>query len=303
MALNHPITEWSGRTVWIVGGSAGIGAALGQALQDTRARLIVSGRRLESLEAAFPDPSVRKEVFDITDRQAGGQVLARLAAAGWVPDLVFWVAGDYQPQPIEDFDPADAHRIIETNLSSAYDGLWALLQHWIHGEHPLAATRRAQGLPPPHICWFSSVAGYRGLPLALSYGASKAGLNAMAETCFLELKPHAVDVSLVCPGFVRTRLTEGNDFTMPALISAEEAARETLAGLAQGRFEIHYPRRFTRVMKTLRILPYRLYFWLVAKTLRKPGPAVEVPHRVTHKALHGAENLRANEKPPTGSQT
>lgn len=269
MPLNRPIIDWSRRTVWIVGGSAGIGAALGQALKDTGARLIVSGRRMESLQAAFPDTTVKKEVFDITDRQAARALLEGLAATGWLPDLVFWVAGDYQPQPIEDFDPADSHRIIETNLSSAYDGLAALLGHWIHGEHPLARARRAEGLPPPHLCWFSSVAGYRGLPLALSYGASKAGLNAMAETCYLELKPLGVDVSLVCPGFVRTRLTEGNEFKMPALISAEEAAVETLRGLRRGDFEIHYPRRFTMVMKLLRILPYRLYFWLTAKTLRK----------------------------------
>lgn len=269
MPLNTPISDWSRRTVWIVGGSAGIGAALGQAIKNTGARLIVSGRRFDSLEAAFPEPGVKKEVFDITDRQAARELLGRLAAMGWLPDLVFWVAGDYQPQPIEDFDPADSHRIIETNLSSAYDGLAALLGHWIHGEHPLARARRAEGLPPPHLCWFSSVAGYRGLPLALSYGASKAGLNAMAETCYLELKPHAVDVSLVCPGFVRTRLTEGNDFKMPALISTEEAAAETMKGLRRGAFEIHYPRRFTMAMKFLRILPYRLYFWLTAKTLRK----------------------------------
>jgi len=89
----------------------------------------------------------------------------------------------------------------------------------------------------------------------------------MAETCFVELKPKGIDVSLVCPGFVKTRLTDGNAFTMPALISAEEAAQATLRGLSRGVFEIHYPKRFTWFMKLLRVLPYRLYFWLVGKTL------------------------------------
>ncbi len=270
MPLNQPIASLRGRTVWVVGGSAGIGMALAQQALAQGARLIVSGRRAQALAEAFPSEAVRfeavrREVLDITERGGAQRVLDGLAADGWLPDLVFWVAGDYKPQPIEDFQVEDARQVIETNLLACYDGLRALLNHWL----PLAPVRAAHaGLPRFHVCWFSSVAGYRGLPLALSYSASKAGLNAMAETSFMGLKPKGIDVSLVCPGFVKTRLTDGNDFKMPALISIDEAAEQTLRGLARGEFEIHYPKRFTWFMKVLRVLPHGLFFWLMGKTRR-----------------------------------
>jgi NAD(P)-dependent dehydrogenase (short-subunit alcohol dehydrogenase family) len=264
MPLNQPIPSLQGRTVWVVGASAGIGQALAQQALAQGARLVVSGRRAQALAEAFPSPDVRREVLDITEGGGAQRVLDALAADGWLPDVVFWVAGDYKPQPIADFRVEDARQVMETNLLACYDGLRALLNHWL----PLAPARMAQAAPPFHICWFSSVAGYRGLPLALSYSASKAGLNAMAETSFVELKPKGIDVSLVCPGFVKTRLTDGNDFNMPALISIDEAADQTLRGLAKGEFEIHYPKRFTWFMKLLRVLPHRLFFWLMKKTLR-----------------------------------
>ena len=91
----------------------------------------------------------------------------------------------------------------------------------------------------------SSVAGYRGLPKALVYGASKAALINFAETLYLDLRPRGLGVYLINPGFVKTPLTDKNEFRMPALITAEEAAAEILAGLRAGRFEIHFPRRFT----------------------------------------------------------
>ena len=112
----------------------------------------------------------------------------------------------------------------------------------------------------------SSVAGYRGLPKALIYGPTKAALNNLAESLYLDLHPQGIGVALVCPGFVETPLTAGNDFDMPALISAEQAAGMMLEGLARGRFEVHFPRRFTGVLKLMRCLPYRLYFAIVART-------------------------------------
>ena len=264
MPLNTPILSLQGRTVWVVGASAGIGQALAEQALAQGARLIVSGRRAQALDEAFPSQSVRRLVFDITERGGAQWVLDALASDGWLPDLVFWVAGDYKPQPIADFSVDDARQVIETNLLACYDGLRALLNHWL----PLAASRAQDASQPRfHLCWFSSVAGYRGLPLALSYSASKAGLNAMAETCFVELKPKGIDVSLVCPGFVKTRLTDTNKFTMPALITAQEAAQCTLKGLQKGQFEVHYPKRFTLFMKLIGLLPHGLYLRLARLAL------------------------------------
>ena len=116
-----------------------------------------------------------------------------------------------------------------------------------------------------HISLISSVAGFRGLPLSLAYGPTKAALINMAETLYLDLQPHGLGVSLINPGFVDTPLTAQNDFHMPALISPDEAAQSILRGWSRGEFEIHFPKRFTRVLKLLRLLPYRLYFPIIRR--------------------------------------
>ena len=112
----------------------------------------------------------------------------------------------------------------------------------------------------------ASVAGYRGLPKALIYGASKAAVINFTESLYLDLEPKGIGVYLISPGFVKTPLTDSNEFKMPALISAEEAAGAILKGLRQGRFEIHFPKRFTLLLKFLQLLPYRWYFALVHKS-------------------------------------
>ena len=113
------------------------------------------------------------------------------------------------------------------------------------------------------IALVGSVAGYGGLPKATVYGPGKAALINFAETLYLDLAPAGVSVFLVNPGFVATPLTAQNDFTMPALMTPEAAAEAMLAGFARGDFEIHFPRRFTMVLKLLRLLPRRLYFALI----------------------------------------
>jgi len=125
---------------------------------------------------------------------------------------------------------------------------------------PMLLSQRSGG-----IAIVSSVAGYSGLPKALVYGPTKAALINLAESLYMDLSPAGIDVYLVNPGFVKTPLTAENDFTMPALISAQAAAQATLAGIEAGRFEIHYPRRFTGMLKFARLLPYRLYFAAVRR--------------------------------------
>jgi short-subunit dehydrogenase len=120
---------------------------------------------------------------------------------------------------------------------------------------------RGQG----HISLISSVAGFRGLPKSLAYGPTKAALINLAETLYLDLQPQGLGVSVINPGFVKTPLTAHNDFHMPAMISAAEAAQAIVAGWSRGEFEIHFPKRFTRVLKCLRLLPDGLYFALVRR--------------------------------------
>jgi NAD(P)-dependent dehydrogenase (short-subunit alcohol dehydrogenase family) len=254
--LNPPIKDWTGRTVWLVGGSEGIGLALGRELLRRGAQLIVSGRRQDRLLEAFPEPTVCKIACDIAKPEDLEQACATLSKQALIPDAVFWVAGVYSPMQSWDFDPFEAEQTLRINLLACYHGLRQVLNLWQAHEQPNF---------PRHWVWVSSVAGYRGLPLAMAYGASKAGLNQLAEVNYLELRPRGIGVSLVLPGFVKTRLTAQNDFAMPSLLSPEDAAQLTLKGLARGDFEIHYPRRFTRLLKVLRCLPYGLYFRLVGR--------------------------------------
>jgi short-subunit dehydrogenase len=115
------------------------------------------------------------------------------------------------------------------------------------------------------IAFVASVAGYRGLPKSLIYGPTKAALINFAEALYIDLEPKGIGVRIINPGFVATPLTAQNDFAMPALLTPEAAAQATLAGFAGSAFEIDYPKRFTRVMKLLAHLPYRLYFPLVRR--------------------------------------
>jgi len=119
-----------------------------------------------------------------------------------------------------------------------------------------------------HIAIVGSVAGYSGLPKALAYGPSKAAIINFCETLYYDLLPKGISVHLISPGFVATEATAQNDFEMPALITSEQAAHEILSGIQKGEFDIHFPKRFTRFMKFLRILPYPLYFWIVRRFVR-----------------------------------
>jgi NAD(P)-dependent dehydrogenase (short-subunit alcohol dehydrogenase family) len=116
-----------------------------------------------------------------------------------------------------------------------------------------------------HVSLVSSVSGYRGLPNALAYGPTKAALINLAESLYFDLHPHGIGVSVVCPGYVDTPLTEQNDYHMPALITPEEAATAMLQGWQRGHFEMHFPRRFTLWVKALKYLSDGLYFRAVRR--------------------------------------
>jgi NAD(P)-dependent dehydrogenase (short-subunit alcohol dehydrogenase family) len=256
--LNPPIRDWTDQVVWIVGASSGIGEALAAQLTRQGARVIASARRQQVLDDMTPAPA-RTIALDVADPDAIDRAITIMRNERLVPDVVFWVAGVYHPMTSQALDLKGVRETFEVNLIAAYKGLAAMLELW-----------KSSPSQPRHWSWVSSVAGYRGLPQAAAYGASKAALTYLAETNYMELKREGIAISVVCPGFVQTRLAEVNDFKMPAMISPDQAATLTLQGLARGEFEIHYPKRFTRWLKLLRLLPYWIYFALVSKTVKSP---------------------------------
>lgn len=250
--MNPPVVDWRGRRAWIVGASSGIGAALARELLARGARVALSARRAGPLRQLAAEGEALVLALDATDPAAPAAALARIVAEWGGLDAVAFVAGTYRPLRAWDLTPAAIRPMVATNLVAVMDGVAAVLpQLLVQGAGAIVVV--------------SSVAGYRGLPRATVYGPTKAALINFAETLYLDLRPRGIGVHLVDPGFVATPLTAGNDFRMPALITAAEAAREILAGMAAGRFEIHFPRRFTRWLKLARLLPYRWYFPLIRR--------------------------------------
>jgi len=252
MSLNSPLTDWRGRAVWLVGASSGIGQATAHALHARGARVFVSARNADALEAfEATHPGAQALPVDVTDRVAVNAAAQLVLTAGPL-DLVVYCAGHYRELRATDYDLAEMLLHNQVNYVGALHVLEAVLPNFV--------ARRAG-----HISLVSSVAGYRGLPKSLAYGPTKAALTNLAETLYLDLKGSDVGVSLICPGFVETPLTAQNRFSMPALITPDRAAVEILRGWRRGQFEIHFPKRFTHWMKALRLLPYAAYFAAVRR--------------------------------------
>jgi NAD(P)-dependent dehydrogenase (short-subunit alcohol dehydrogenase family) len=250
--LNPPLVDWHGKTVWIVGASSGIGQATASALHRQGARVVVSARKIQLLDAFVAQhPGSQALVLDATDAQAVNTAARQLLAQGSL-DCVVYCAGHYQAMRAEALDLADMVRHCEVNYIGALYLLNAVLP---------ALLAHGAG----HISLVGSVAGYRGLPNSLAYGPTKAALINLAETLYLDLHDRGIGVSIINPGFVQTPLTAGNAFAMPALLTPQQAATAILRGWARGAFEIHFPRRFTVWLKILRILPHRVFFPLVRR--------------------------------------
>ncbi|MFN7570441.1 MAG: SDR family NAD(P)-dependent oxidoreductase [Betaproteobacteria bacterium] len=251
--LNLPFTDWRDRRVWVIGASYGIGAALARELAERGAKVAVSARNRELLAAVAQATRALPAPLDVTDaesvRRARDTVLAQWGGI----DLVLVVAGTHIEMRAQDFDLAAARRLLEVNLHGVLNCVDAVLP---------VLLRQGAGCG---IGIVSSVAGYIGLPRSLVYGAGKAALINFTESLHGDLRPAGIGVYLINPGFVDTPLTRKNDFRMPALMDAAAAARVTLDEIAAGHFEIHYPKRFTRWLKLLRVLPYRLQLWLVRR--------------------------------------
>lgn len=243
------------RLVWLIGASSGIGAALAGELLSAGYRVALSARRAERLNALRADLNGTLEncgVFpvDVTDEAALSTCVKAIEAEMGAIDFAIINAGDYQPMPLTEFDVGLFRRLMEVNYLGVVNSLAALL--------PVMLPRGAG-----QILVTASIAGYRGLPLAAPYSASKAAAINLAEALQPELRKQGIRIRVINPGFVDTPLTKKNDFRMPFLITPESAAARIVAQLEDDHFEIAFPRRFAWLMKLLRCLPYRLYFPLV----------------------------------------
>jgi len=232
--------DWTGRRYWLVGASEGLGRDLAKVMSRAGVHLIVSARnadRLSDLVAELPGPA-RAVACDVADPAS----VARAAAEAGEIDGVVYLAGLYWPMRSQDWDAARIEAMCDVNFTGAARVLGQVLP---------AMVARDRG----HVVLTGSLAGFRGLPGAAGYGASKAAIMALAESLHADLRGSGVEVQVVNPGFIRTRLTAQNDFSMPFLMDADEAARRMFEHMGTRRFKTSFPAAFAAFFRLGQFLP------------------------------------------------
>lgn len=240
----------SGKTYWLVGASEGLGRALAEKLSKAGVSLVLSARSAESLQAladSLPGPA-RVVACDVSDRAS---IVAAAEAVGAVDGLVF-LAGVYWPQPAQEWNAEQVEAMFDVNLTGAARVL---------GQVVPAMIDRGAG----HVVITGSLSGYRGLPGAIGYASSKAGLMHLAESMHCDLRGTGVDVQLAVPGFIRTRLTEKNDFAMPFIMEPDQAAEEMMILMRSEKFQRAFPKLFSLVFRGGNFLPDWLYYRVFGK--------------------------------------
>jgi short-subunit dehydrogenase len=245
--------------LWITGAGKGIGRAVALEYAARGWTVAISARTAADLNAvaraagdAQAPGRIHAFACDVTDQDALKQTFKEVEHAIGPLDQVIFNAGTHIPNAPHNFSVAPFRTLMEINYMGTVNGLSAVI--------PAFLERRAG-----HIGVVSSVAGYRGLPNASAYGATKAALINMCEALKPQLERAGVTISVINPGFVRTPLTDKNEFPMPFLMEPEDAARAVFAGMAKRKFEIAFPAPFVLMLKVLRVLPYGLYFALVKR--------------------------------------
>lgn len=253
-----PAQSFKGKYIWIIGASSGIGAALAQELSRLGAIIALSARREEKLEEVkglLQGGDHLVVSIDVADEASVSNACDKIGEHFPRIDSVIFMPALYTPHDGR-LKPISLIRdMVEVNFTSAYSVLYAVLPHF-----------RKQGFGQIALC--ASVAGYRGLPTGQPYCATKAALISLAESWKLDFAGENIDVRVICPGFVKTPLTDKNDFHMPMMISSERAAQYIAKGLLRNAFEIHFPKKFTVWAKFIRIVPNGLYF-IIARRFRR----------------------------------
>lgn len=249
------MSEFANKRYWLVGASEGLGRALAYALDAEGASLVISARnedRLIELAGDLKDAEVLAlDVSDADAVKAAGAQLDQL-------DGVIYAAGVYTPMSADDWNADDVELMIDVNFAGAARVMAAVVPRFV---------RKDTG----HVVLIGSLSGFRGLPGAIGYGASKSGMMHLAENMNADLHNTGVKVQLINPGFIKTRLTDKNDFAMPFIMSAEDAAGHVSAAMKSNRFQSNFPRPFSWLFRGSNFLPAPIYYWLFGAS-KKPVP-------------------------------
>lgn len=237
--------DWQGKRYWLVGASEGLGLALAQQLSRAGAEVILSARSADRLaEAVDTLPGrARAVVCDVSD---DASVASAAQDVGEIDGLVY-LAGVYWPTRAQDWNAAQVTAMCDINFTGCARVVGAVLPEMV---------KRGQG----HVVLTGSLSGFRGLPGAIGYAASKAGVMTLAESMYCDLRGSGIEVQVANPGFIRTRLTDKNDFSMPFLMEPEQAARAMFEHMGTGRFKTSFPTLFSWVFRLSQFLPDWAYY-------------------------------------------
>ena len=244
----------SKKTIWITGGSTGIGKALAIKFASKGWNVAVSARRTELLnELSSSNENILGFPLDVTDKEKCKEVFKEIKNKFENVDICFFSTGTWDPKKEKDIDVDQMEYVFKINFFGTVNCIKAVEQYF---------RDKKNGI----ITIVSSIAGYRGLPNSTGYGPSKSALNNLAESLYFDFKRYNVRVCLVSPGFIQTPMTDKNDFKMPFLKTPEYAADKIYEGLVNKNvFEIHFPKSLTLILKIFSFLPSKIYFGLIGK--------------------------------------
>lgn len=251
-------SSFKNQTTWIIGASSGIGEALAREIARDGGKLALSARSVDKLRIICDELGQGHKPYplDVSDPKALQEAAQSIQKDFGKIDRVVFLAALYDPLEFKNIKAEAVNKIVDVNLKGAFYTVEAVLP-----------VIEEQGSGQIALC--GSVAGFCGLPKGQPYSATKAAINNMAQSLRAEMQGDHIDIKVINPGFVRTPLTDKNKFDMPMIIEAEDAAKALAYGLRTRKYEVHFPKKFTILVKLLALLPYSLYFAL-AKRIERP---------------------------------
>ena len=246
------IREYQNQVIWVVGASSGIGEALTVYLVELGATLCISARNADKLNTMVEQGSAHMAVpVDVNQIETLVSAREQLLSQFGKIDRAIFLSAIYTPMQMDKLEIAKVREIVNTNLTGAFN--------FVQATYPYFLTQKTG-----QIALCASLSGYLGLPNSQPYAATKAGLINMAESLRSEASGNGVDIKVINPGFVKTPLTDKNNFDMPFIMDASKAVRNIAKGLSKNAFEVRFPKRLSWPLRFLSRLPYRIRFRLIA---------------------------------------
>lgn len=245
------------KKIWITGASSGIGRALAEKFAKENWKVAISARRESLLKEIAQHENISSFPLDVTDDDSVDVTFSNILKEFKDLDLCVFCSGTYDPKLEKEINKEQIRKVMNINFFGILNCIKAVEKYF---------KNKKDG----HISIVSSIAAYRGLPNSSAYGPSKSALTNLTESLYFDFKKYNVKISLVSPGFIKTPLTDKNEFPMPFIKSPEFAANKMYNGLVKSTaFEINFPKELTIAFKLLRILPYRLYLFLIDKLVKR----------------------------------